>query len=424
MFYVNKGDSFYHSVFIKGEIFDDFYITENENENQMTLEEIKFSFSKRSKEFKNIKNIIDKLLREKRKPYLSVVAGKIIDSYKDEKIFPEYNEKDYIQKIKHEELEKLVAVVYEKEPKIFTQLNKEQKKTLVRLFDLIIENGDTDSLYKILNEVIDLTDDERDELADILEKTALSNVTKTIKLIEDRYKAIEELKKLVFDDSIKANEVDHIQKMMESYLWIFGEEYSLVTAEEQDFEEALRRYLYILDEDNSDVEVDSEDNRRQMDIFARRNVDGKTFENIVVELKHPKIRLGKKQLDQVEKYMNVILKESRFNNHDEKWVFYLVGNEFDTSNYIESQIENVKHKGEKSLVFSINNYKIYVKKWSEIFTEIELRLNFLQEKLKLKKEKLMLQTKGKTADEIVKNINKNSSITSYDEKVLKLVSNN
>ncbi len=36
-----------------------------------------------------------------------------------------------------------------------------------------------------------------------------------------------------------------------------------------------------------------------MDIFAIRNVDGKTFENIVVELKHPKIPLGKRQLDQV-----------------------------------------------------------------------------------------------------------------------------
>lgn len=417
----NKGDSFYHSVFIKGEIFDDFYVTENENENQITLEENTCRFSKRCKEFKNIKNMIDKFLRKKRKPYLGVVAEKMINSYKDEKIFPEYNEKDYIQKIKHEELEKLVAVVYEKEPKIFIQLNKEQKKTLVRLFDLIIENGDTDSLYRILNEVIELTDDERDELADILEKTALSNITKTIKLIEDRYKTIEELKKLVFDDSIKANEVDHIQKMMESYLWIFGEEYSLVTAEEPDFEEALRRYLYILNEDNSEIEIDSEDNRRQMDIFARRNVDGKTFENIVVELKHPKIRLGKKQLDQVEKYMYTILQEPRFNNHDEKWVFYLVGGEFDTSNYIENQIENVKNKGEKSLVFSVNNYKIYVKKWSEIFTELELRLNFLQEKLQIKKEKLILQIKDKTADEIVKDISKNSSKTDYDEKVIELV---
>lgn len=418
----NKGDTFYHSVFIKGEIFDDFYIDEKEDDNQITFEETECKYSKKSGEFKNIKNMVDKFLRQKRKPYLSIVAERMINSYKDEKIFPEYNEKDYLQRMKHEELENLVTIVYEKEPKIFTQLNKEQKKTLVRLFDLIIENGDTDSLYKILDEIIELTEDERDELANALEKTALSNVAKTIKMIEDRYKAIEEMKKLVFDDSIKANEVDHIQKMIENYLWIFGEEYSLVTAEEPDFEEALRRYLYILEQDDKEVEIDSEDKRRQMDIFARRNVDGKTFENIVVELKHPKIRLGKKQLDQVQNYMDTILKEPRFNNHNEKWVFYLVGREFDTSNYIENQIENVKDKGEKSLVFSINNYKIYIKKWSEIFTELELRYNFLQERLKIKKEKLMADMKMKTANDIIEDINTNSSKTTYDKRVVELIS--
>ena len=69
----------------------------------------------------------------------------------------------------------MVSIVCEKEPKIFSQLNKEQKKTLV-----------------------------------------------------------------------KANEVDHLQTMIEKHYWLFGEEYSLVTAEEPNFEEALRRYLYIL----------------------------------------------------------------------------------------------------------------------------------------------------------------------------------
>ena len=100
----------------------------------------------------------------------------------------------------------MVSIVCEKEPKIFSQLNKEQKKTLVRLFDLIIENGDTNSLYKILDQVIDLDDDERDELAELLDKSSMSNITKTIKLIQDRYKAVAELKELVFNPDLKANE--------------------------------------------------------------------------------------------------------------------------------------------------------------------------------------------------------------------------
>ena len=419
----NKGDTFYHSIFIKGKLFDNFYINEEDNDTQIEIEELSKEYSKTSKEYKSLKKQIDKYLREKRKPYLAVVAKNLIDNYKEDDIFPEYNEKNFMEVIRHNELENLVSIVCEKEPKIFNQLNREQKKTIVRLFDLIIDNGETGSLYKILDEVIDLTADERDELANVLEKTTLSNVTKTIKLIEDRLKAIEELKKLIYDENLNANEVDHIQKMVENYLWIFGEEYSLVTAEEPDFKEALKRYLYILEEDYEGVEIDSKDKRKQMDIFARRNVDGKTFENIVVELKHPKIRLGKKQLDQVMTYMQTILKQPRFNNHDEKWTFYLVGSEFDTSGHIESQIENIKIKGEKSLVFSVDNYKIYVKKWSEIFTELELRFNYLQEKLQVQKEKLLKEMDFTVADDIIKDIYNNSSISKYDNRVIEYVSN-
>lgn len=124
----------------------------------------------------------------------------------------------------------MVSIVCEKEPKIFSQLNKEQKKTLV-----------------------------------------------------------------------KANEVDHLQTMIEKHYWLFGEEYSLVTAEEPNFEEALRRYLYILEDDEKKVEMEAKNKRKQMDIFAvKRNVNNGKIENIVVELKHTtNVKLGKKQLDQV-----------------------------------------------------------------------------------------------------------------------------
>lgn len=52
-------------------------------------------------------------------------------------------------------------------------------------------------------------------------------------------------------------------------------------------------------------------------------------------------------------------------------------------------MKNVKEKNEKSLVWEVDNYKIYVKKWSEIFSDFEIKHNFLQEKLQLQKEKLL-----------------------------------
>lgn len=410
-----KGDSFYHSIYIKSKIFDDFYINKDNIDGQLVFN----GYSKSSKEFKFIKREIDKYLKGKRKPYLGIVAQNLIENYRKEEIFPEYNEKNFIDRFKHQELENLVSIVCEKEPKIFTQLNKEQKKTLVRLFDLIIENGETDSLYRILDQVVELDDEEREELANLLDKSSLSNVTKTIKLIQDRYKAIAQLKELVFNPELKANEVDHLQKMVEEHFWIFGEEYALVTAEEPNFEEALRRYHYILEDEDEKIKIDSENKRRQMDIFAiRRNINNGRIQNIVVELKHPKnVKIGKKQLDQVITYMDTILREQRFNNHDEQWNFYLIGSEFDGSGYIERCIKNVKEKNEKSLVWEVDNYKIYVKKWSELFSDFEIKHNFLQEKLQLKQEKLLEKNNYSNADEIVEEQSSNSAIRGYDEKL-------
>ena len=291
------------------------------------------------------------------------------------------------------------------------------------MFDLIIENGDTNSLYKILEQVVDLDEDERDELAELLDKSSMSNITKTIKLIQDRYKAVAELKELVFNSDLKANEVDHIQAEIEKHFWLFGEEYSLVTAEEPDFEEALRRYKYILEDDLEKVIIDSENKRKQMDIFAvRRNINNGKIENIVVELKHPtNVRLGKKHLDQVITYMDTILQEKRFNNNNEQWNFYLVGTEFDTSGYIERCMKNVKEKNEKSLVWEVDNYKIYVKKWSEIFSDFELKHNFLQEKLQLQKDKLLEKEKYNKADDIVDESMNNSACRGYDKKLKAII---
>lgn len=414
-----KGDSFFHSIYITSKIFDDFYINKEGIEGQTTLD----GYSKSSEEYKFMKKEIDKYLKSKRKPYLSVVAQNLIENYKKEEIFPEYNEKNLVEKFKHQELENLVSIVCEKEPKIFSQLNKEQKKTLVRLFDLIIENGDTDSLYKILEQVVDLDEDERDELSELLDKSSMSNITKTIKLIQDRYKAVAELKELVFNPDLKANEVDHLQKMIENHFWLFGEEYSLVTAEEPDFEEALRRYIYILQDDDEEVKIESENKRKQMDIFAvRRNLNNGKIQNIVVELKHPtNVKLGKKQLDQVQLYMQTIMQEKRFNNYDEEWNFYLVGTEFDKSRYIENSMKNVKEKNEKSLVWEVDNYKIYVKKWSEIFSDFEIKHNFLQDKLQLQKEKLLEKENYTNADDIIENQENNSAVRGYDDKLKSII---
>lgn len=82
---------------------------------------------------------------------------------------------------------------------------------------------------------------------------------------------------------------------------------------------------------------------------------------------------------------------------------------------------NVKEKNEKSLVWEVDNYKIYVKKWSEIFSDFEIKHNFLQEKLQLQKEKLLEKEKYNKADDVIEEIKTNSAIKGYNEKLTSII---
>ena len=354
---------------------------------------------------------VNRRLFDLRRPLLKQHVSEVIDSLEIEAAFPNFDKNNPLDQYKKEQVEDLIASIYIAQPKIFTQsMNKEQKKTFIRLLDLIMQSGEIQSLFTILEEILEMDEQERTDLADILKYTRLSNVTKTIKLIKDRQQAIYDLKQLVFNPELHANEVNHLQKFIEQHYWIFGEQYNLVTAAEPNFEVALRRYLHYLHQEYEDASVDHPDKLKQMDIFAvRQDIAHGKFENIVVELKHPDVPLGEKQLSQVKRYMRTILAIQEFNAPNMTWEFYLVGNKFDKSGFIEGEIKTNKGHGEKSLAFRADNYKIYVYTWSQLFADFEMRYSHLTKTLELTQDKLqrdyksaedvLEQQKGNTASE-------------------------
>ena len=410
----NKGDNFYHSVYITSALFDDFDFAVVTG--QMRL---KIAGSSREDEiFKYIKREIDNLIREKRIPFIKKYAKRFLKTVEEKEAYPDFDECNPVDKFKKECLDELISTVYYVEPKILSGLNKPQLKTLIRMFALIMESGERDSFIKIIDSVVNMSQDERTELAEALEYTTMSNISRTIIMLKDRAKAVADLKELVFNKELGAGEINAIQPFIEKHYWLFGEQYHLVTAEEPDFEEALRRYIYILEGDTpakEEINIDDPDRRRQMDIFAVRQMkNGDIKSSIIVELKHPKIVLGYKELEQVKRYKDVILKEDRFNAPNIEWKFYLVGNRY--NNQIENEIKNLKYHGEKSLVYSVDNFKIYVKTWSEIFTEFELNHDFLLDKLQIEQKKI-IDSRGKTKEEIIA-AQENNSARAAEELVI------
>jgi hypothetical protein len=374
-----KGDEFFHSVYISSNFFNNFNFNSNEDENNKTL----FVNTKSSPEYKYLIKEVNKILHEKRKPYLRNYALKLVEKYEQDGVMPVYKN-EWEKKYKKSQLEETIIGLYRAQPKLFASLNIDQKKTFVRLLDLLLDSNEHESIFKIIDEIVELEPEERQDLSNLFKTTKLNRIINTIKLIEDRYKTINLLKELVFNPDLKANEVDHLQKIIENHYWIFGEQYHLVTAAEPKFEEALRRYHYLLYQEDIDKKIEHPNKYKEMDIFAcRQNILSNRIENIVIELKHPNIKLGRNQYIQVDKYLETILSKPEFNALNMSWEFYLIGNDFDGSGFIERQVETNANHGIPSLIHwhDKGRVKVYAKKWSEVFADFEIKHNFLDEKL-------------------------------------------
>ena len=125
-------------------------------------------------------------------------------------------------------------------------------------------------------------------------------------------------------------------------------------------------------------------------------------QNIVVEIKNATTikQLKSEQLNQLEQYMDVILKQDCFNDANEFWTFILIGQDYD--DIVGRRVIN-KLTG---LVQNDSNYSLYVKKWSEITNEVERRLKYLLDKLKIERATL---SKSQSLNEVMNEVSNNTA---------------
>jgi hypothetical protein len=396
-----KGDNFWHSVIIINDFFNEINC-DNEEEESSTQTKL-FDNATDRKLFKELIQKLNDFLKGKRRPFLRQQATALVNKYEEEKVFPTFSNNEW-DRARKQGLEDFVKELYEVEPAVFMKLNKEQKRVFLELLNLVMDSGERDSLFKIIDAVVELDSNDRKEFAKILETTRLKQVISTIKLVTDRLLTLENLKKLVFNHELKANEVRDLQTFIEKHYWIFGEEYRMVCAEEVKFEEALKRYIYILRNVDEKTYIAHPDKYKEMDLFLAGTDfrDGKPH-NVVVEIKNPTTikQLKPAQVTQLETYMDVILKQDCFNDANEYWTFILIGQDYD--DIVGRRVIN-KYTG---LIQMGNNYSLYVKKWSEITNEVERRLKYLLEKLKIERAKL---SNANTLKDVMEEVVSNSAI--------------
>lgn len=377
-----------HSVFVRSDFFN--------NLNDISLEKIsdqtEFAVSiDEQKILRELKRQIHELIEKNLTDYMTSRADEEIEKMISErKTFPVFKDDRYDQ-LRKQDLINVTKELYCLDSRIFYRLKPVQEKSLLGFLNLLLDSEERERVLDIVEQIVELTPEQRNSFANVLKKTKLENIIESIKLIEVRYSKIEILKKIVYDLGKFANERDNIQKIVENSYWLFGEQYNLATADKT-MSKALEEYNYILYGANSPkakLQPDDENDRR-MDIFMcnARNVesDSGVFldENIIVELKAPRIPLSNKVYRQIEDYMLYIRKQPSFNSSQRRWKFIAVCSIIDDD--VKSRYEAFKDKGKPGLVMQAENYEIYALTWDDVFKSFDLRHSFILDKLKSDRE--------------------------------------
>ncbi len=381
----NKAIDFHHSVYIESDFFNEFVQTKED------VGVLDFSEKNQTNPIfkKLIRNLNNFVFEKERQFVRESQAEKLIIKYHSKNIFPKFRNNSY-EKYRQKDLENVIRELYCIQPNIFQGLKETQSKTIVGFLNLLLDTEQREHVLEIIENVITLTDEEREGLAKSLKKTNFSQITKLIKLLENRFEVIEIIKSLVFELEKFSNERDHIQKVIEKNYWLFGEQYHLASAD-KNFETALNNYLYYLEKGEKIPEkINNKKKLKRPDIFICRQTDipdstGNEYtieENIIVELKRPSVIIGKEQYSQVEDYLIFIKDEARFNSQLRKWKFILVGKKVDS--FIENKYESQKLKGKRYLVEAVQNYEIYAMTWDDVFKTFDNRHKHLIDKLEFK----------------------------------------
>lgn len=381
----NKGVDFHHSVYVISDFFNEFSFTKTDyptlglnGKNQS------------NSEYKHLLKLLNNVISDEEKLFIrDKKADKLIEDFNSKRIFPLFKNNTYEQ-IRKKDLENVVKEIYCIQPNIFQGLKNQQSKTIVGFLNLLLDTEQRENILGILENIIDLSDEERNELSKALQKTKLTSITALVNLLENRFDVVQVLRKLVFELETFTNERDHIQKIIENNYWLFGEQYHLVSAD-KNFETALNNYLNFIETGSNNKEkLTSKDKLKRPDVFISRqaeftdpNSDQYTIEeNIIIELKRPSVIISKSQFDQIEDYIRFIINEPKFNSELRNWKLILIGKKVD--DWIKDRYESNKSKGKRFLVESVRNYEIYAMTWDDLFKIFDLKHKHLINKLEFK----------------------------------------
>ncbi|MGZ8174845.1 MULTISPECIES: ATP-binding protein [Methylobacter] len=385
----NNKVKFYSSAYVSSEWVDKF-----DPDGTSILPE----FTIYSTEYKRVINEVVFYQKAIYQEFLRRYVDEEMDRFDKNGYFPDYNGIDKNYAIWRKQNTKyVVKEIYLADPSIFNNINAKQAKILIRLLDKILVSNENDSLFDVLEGVVELDSENLDMLANQLHKTTLENVISTIESLQKRQHAVLKLREVMENRFAEVSETPDLQKIIENNTWLFGPQYTTLGAEEDTFQVIAKN----LRDEVKDINLVNDDDlaegaivdgvNRQVDLFLARKVptydsEGKEFYKcVIIEIKRPAVSLNKKHLQQVDDYAEIITNHAAFGSDRMRFELILVGRKISRDDVqIKRRLNSLKDKGEYGLVTDDNNIKCYVKDWFTIFDEFDLSNRYLLTNLNTK----------------------------------------
>ena len=311
-------------------------------------------------------------------------SGELIQDLKDAGVYPyEGDPRDEIERRERQvfDIATHAAVSYSKD---FKRADNPLKKIALGLLKEALSHN-PESVTRILKAVFNLPKVRQDEFSQLLDKTELGNIIGASSLVANRIVALQVLREIVFSPKHRSTikERGELDILIRDNTWIFGESFHLTM-----HEAGLTQIMDRVSEEIATKRVKGTPVRKldgeigRIDSFMGRvvpneNPDHREF--LLIELKKPSIKIGRKEADQVEDYVNAILAQPDFINTSTQWNFYLVTTEYD--DVVKQRI--TQENRPLGLFIDKPNHRVWIKSWAELIRDCEARLKFVQDKLRI-----------------------------------------
>jgi Histidine kinase-, DNA gyrase B-, and HSP90-like ATPase len=266
----------------------------------------------------------------------------------------------------------------------FKKADNPLKKITLGLLREAVSNN-PESVSRILKAVFNLPKVRQDEFSQLLDRTELGNIISASALVANRIVALKVLKEIVFEPKHRRSikERGELDVVVRDNTWLFGEGFHFTMAEA-----GLTKIMQRISEELALKRAKGAKGRKpdgkigRIDSFMGRLVphgDENHREFLLIELKRPSLTIGRKELDQLEDYVNSILAQPDFVNTSTNWNFYLVTSEYD--GVVRERI--TQENRPVGLLIDKPNHKVWVKSWAALLRDAESRLKFVQDQLRI-----------------------------------------